>query len=83
MTQDSRRMRDERQLPSYGLMDLLQDRGAEVAYYDPWVPLIKPTREHPRSAGTQSVHWNRPTIENFDGLAYLFQKILGRSYWRS
>ncbi len=35
------------------MMDLLQDRGAEVAYYDPYVPLIKPTREHPRFAGTQ------------------------------
>ena len=59
-------MRDDRQPPSYVLMDLLQDRSAEVAYYAPYVPLIKPTREHPRSAGTQSVHWNRATIENFD-----------------
>ena len=66
MTQKSRRMRDDRQPPSYVLMDLLQDRSAEVAYYAPYVPLIKPTREHPRSAGTQSVHWNRATIENFD-----------------
>ena len=57
---------DERQSPSYVLMDLLQDRGAEVAYYDPYVPVIKPTREHPRSAGRQSVQWNRATIENFD-----------------
>src|SRR5213595_2941788 len=57
---------DERQSPSYVLMDLLQERGAEVAYYDPYVPVIKPTREHPRSAGRQSVQWNRATIENFD-----------------
>src|SRR5213080_893501 len=57
---------DERQSPSYVLMDLLQDRGAEVAYYDPYVPVIKRTREHPRSAGRQSVQWNRATIENFD-----------------
>src|SRR6266550_1776256 len=57
---------DERESPSYVLMDLLQDRGAEVAYYDPYVPVIKPTREHPRSAGRQSVQWNRATIENFD-----------------
>ena len=39
---------DERESPSYVLMDLLQDRGAEVAYYDPYVPVIKPTREHPQ-----------------------------------
>ena len=37
---------DERESPSYVLMDLLQERGAEVAYYDPYVPVIKPTREH-------------------------------------
>ena len=53
MTQNSRRMRDDRQSPSYVLMDLLQDRGAEVAYYDPYMPLIKPTREHPRSGPAQ------------------------------
>jgi len=57
---------DERQSPSYVLMDLLQNRGAEVAYYDPYVPVIKPTREHPQFAGRKSVEWNRATIENFD-----------------
>src|SRR5947199_4050714 len=57
---------DERQSPSYVLMDLLQDRGAEVAYYDPYVPLIKPTREHPRSAGRQSIRCNRASVRSFD-----------------
>src|SRR5438128_7503791 len=57
---------DERQSPSYVLMDLLQNRGAEVAYYDPYVPVIKPTREHPQFAGRKSIEWNRSTIENFD-----------------
>jgi UDP-N-acetyl-D-glucosamine dehydrogenase len=57
---------DERQSPSYVLMELLQNRGAEVAYYDPYVPVIKPTREHPQFAGRKSVEWNRATIENFD-----------------
>src|SRR6266850_920065 len=57
---------DERQSPSYVLMDLLQNRGAEVAYYDPYVPVIKPTREHPQFAGRKSVEWSRATLENFD-----------------
>jgi UDP-N-acetyl-D-glucosamine dehydrogenase len=57
---------DERQSPSYVLMDLLQERGAEVAYYDPYVPVIKPTREHAQLAGKMSVQWNRATIQNFD-----------------
>ena len=57
---------DERESPSYALMKLLAERGAEVAYYDPYVPVIKPTREHPQFAGRKSVEWNRATIENFD-----------------
>jgi len=57
---------DERESPSYVLMKLLTERGAEVAYYDPYVPVIKPTREHPQFAGRKSVEWNRAMIENFD-----------------
>src|SRR3954470_18520775 len=45
---------DERESPSYLLMSLLADRGAEVEYYDPYVPVIKPTREHSRWAGKKS-----------------------------
>src|SRR5437773_5636588 len=56
----------ERQSPSYVLMDLLQERGAEVAFYDPYVPVIKPTREHARFAGRKSVEWNREIIASFD-----------------
>lgn len=57
---------DERESPSYVLMSLLNERGAEVAYYDPYVPVIKPTREHVRFVGRKSVEWNRATIESFD-----------------
>ena len=57
---------DERESPSYVLMDLLCERGAIVDYYDPYLPVIKPTREHSQFAGRKSVEWNRATIENFD-----------------
>jgi UDP-N-acetyl-D-glucosamine dehydrogenase len=57
---------DERESPSYVLMNLLAARGAEVAYYDPYVPVIKTTREHSQFAGKKSVAWDRTTIENFD-----------------
>jgi len=57
---------DERESPSYILMGLLADRGAEVEYYDPYVPVIKRTREHPQWAGKKSVEWNRATIASFD-----------------
>jgi UDP-N-acetyl-D-glucosamine dehydrogenase len=57
---------DERESPSYVLMKLLAERGADVAYYDPYVPVIKPTREHSQFAGKKSIEWNRSTIESFD-----------------
>src|SRR5207244_2626717 len=63
---------DERESPSYVLMKLLTERGAEVAYYDPYVPVIKPTREHPQFAGRKSVQWHRATIENFDDWLLLY-----------
>ena len=59
---------DDRESPSYVLMDLLQARGAQVAYHDPHVPVIKPTREHPHWAGTKSVRWNQKTISRFDAV---------------
>jgi UDP-N-acetyl-D-glucosamine dehydrogenase len=57
---------DERESPSYLLMSLLADRGAEVEYYDPYVPVIKPTREHSRWAGKKSIKWNRASVRSFD-----------------
>ncbi len=59
---------DDRESPSYVLMDLLQARGAKVFYHDPHVPVIKPTREHPHWAGTKSVKWNRKIISSFDAV---------------
>lgn len=57
---------DERESPSYVLMEKLQARGAKVAYYDPYVPVIRPTREHAHWTGTKSVEWNKETIASYD-----------------
>jgi UDP-N-acetyl-D-glucosamine dehydrogenase len=59
---------DDRESPSYVLMDLLNAAGAQVFYHDPHVPVIKPTREHPHWAGTKSVAWNRKIISSFDAV---------------
>lgn len=59
---------DDRESPSYVLMEMLKHRGAAVSYYDPYVPVIKPTREHPQWAGTKSVTWDRATIAAFDAV---------------
>ena len=57
---------DDRESPSYTLLDMLKRQGAHAAYYDPHVPVIRPTREHPHWAGTRSVAWNKETISSFD-----------------
>lgn len=57
---------DDRESPSYVLMDLLKERGAEVGYYDPHIPVIRPSREHGHWAGTQSISWTRDTVSRFD-----------------
>ena len=57
---------DDRESPSYVLMELLKQRGAEVAYHDPFVPVIRPTREHPQWVGTRSIAWSQPNIASYD-----------------
>jgi UDP-N-acetyl-D-glucosamine dehydrogenase len=57
---------DDRESPSYALLDLLRAHGAQVAYYDPYVPVIRPTREHPHWAGAKSVAWDPKTVGSFD-----------------
>ncbi|MBW3660354.1 MAG: nucleotide sugar dehydrogenase [Gemmatimonadetes bacterium] len=59
---------DDRESPSYWLMDLLAERGAEIAYHDPHVPVIRPSREHPHWADLESVPWDRETISGFDAV---------------
>ena len=59
---------DYRESPSYVLLDLLKARGAEAAYYDPYVPVVHMTREHAHWAGTRSVAWNRETVQGFDAV---------------
>src|SRR6266496_1050751 len=57
---------DMRESPTFKLLDFLKARGARVAYYDPYVPVIGPTREHADWKGEKSVKWNRKTITAFD-----------------
>ena len=70
---------DERESPSYVLMDMLKDRGAHVAYYDPYVPIIRPTREHAHWTGTASIPWDEGTVRGFD-LALIATKHSGVDY---
>ncbi|KAF0176993.1 MAG: UDP-N-acetyl-D-glucosamine dehydrogenase [Limisphaerales bacterium] len=57
---------DDRESPSYVLLDLFKERGAEMAYFDPHVPVIRPSREHGHWAGTKSVPWTKESISSYD-----------------
>jgi len=59
---------DDRESPSYHLLDLLAQRGGEMDYYDPHVPEIRPSREHPHWAGKKCVAWDKETISSYDAV---------------
>ena len=46
---------DDRESPSYHLLEKLEELGAEVSYNDPYIPEIRMTREHAKFAGRKSV----------------------------
>ena len=51
---------DDRESPSYVLMEKLEAQEAMVLYHDPYVPEIRVTREHKALAGRKSVPFNEP-----------------------
>lgn len=57
---------DIRESPAFELMDLFSERGAEVDFYDPHVPVIGPTREHGGWAGKKSVSWDEAAVTSYD-----------------
>ena len=52
---------DDRESPSYILIEKLESKGAQVDYHDPYVPVIRKTREHSPLAGRKSVSMDTPS----------------------
>ncbi|MFO7800551.1 MAG: nucleotide sugar dehydrogenase [Rhodohalobacter sp.] len=59
---------DDRESPTYKLMELYEEMGAEVSFYDSYVPKIRPTREYPHFEGRESVEWSKDIIRDFDAV---------------
>ena len=57
---------DTRESPALRLIEILESRGATVAYHDPHVPEIPPTREHAALAGRKSVDLTEKAVSGFD-----------------
>ncbi len=59
---------DMRESPTFKLFDNLKDLGAQISYYDNYVPQITPTREHAEYTGMKSIEWNKEIIRSFDAV---------------
>lgn len=59
---------DDRESPTYVLMDLVSNLGASVEYHDPFVPVIRATREHLHWAGKRSVDLKENEVSGFDAV---------------
>jgi UDP-N-acetyl-D-glucosamine dehydrogenase len=59
---------DMRESPTFVIMDQLQERGANVDYYDPYIPIVTPTREHAMWTGRKSITWDEPSIRSYDAV---------------
>lgn len=57
---------DDRESPSFELIELLQERGAVVAYCDPFVPLARRGRKH--DLGLQSIPCTAEAIGKYDAV---------------
>ena len=59
---------DDRESPTYILWNELTKHGAEVSYFDPYCPKVRPNREHSQYAGIASKTWEDITAENYDAV---------------
>ena len=57
---------DMRESPAFYLMDTLKNCGAEVGYFDPYIPKIPVTREHGNWTGLESIEWEEGVISGYD-----------------
>ncbi len=59
---------DMRESPAFPIMDQLKNMGAQVDYYDPWIPVIPNTREHSEWQGQKSIEWSKKSIGLYDAI---------------
>lgn len=57
---------DMRESPALRLIELLEARGAVTCFYDPYVPVIPPTREHKALSGRKSEQWSPAIGAGYD-----------------
>jgi len=59
---------DVRESPSLDIMEIIQEQGGNIAFHDPYIPEILPTREHAGLQGMKSVRFDESTVSKFDAV---------------
>ncbi|MCB9991207.1 MAG: nucleotide sugar dehydrogenase [Rhodospirillales bacterium] len=59
---------DQRETPAFPLIEILEQGGAQVDYYDPHIPEILPTRHHPGLTGKSSITWDPAALGAYDAV---------------
>ena len=59
---------DTRESPALRIMEMLEARGAEVRFYDPFVSVIPETREHKSLSGRRSEVWEPSQLGTYDAI---------------
>lgn len=57
---------DMRESPTFKVMDLLNFYGADIDYFDPYIPEIHDVHEHSHWNGKKSVSWKKETVSSYD-----------------
>ena len=59
---------DTRESPAFSLIEIMENRGATVQYYDPHIPEIPVTRGHANLAGRRSINLDGKNDVDYDAL---------------
>jgi UDP-N-acetyl-D-glucosamine dehydrogenase len=59
---------DMRESPALILIELLERAGAKVSYHDPFIPAVKPSREHASLTGRKSVPLTAKSLSSADAV---------------
>lgn len=59
---------DTRESPAFILIETMEQRGAKIDFYDPFVPTIPHMREHAAMAGRKSLNFDLATFAGYDAI---------------
>lgn len=59
---------DIRESPSLAIFEALHTKRAHVDYFDPFVPVVHKSREHPVINGKASIAWTEDTLRSYDAV---------------